>query len=90
MLIEFDDGWELHVRIQIHSMGKRKQPRFSIRHTHAHKQTIRSGEPHHAWLCRDIPFLFRDIVKCQLCDDLMPEELNGSMKLISWSMKNDN
>jgi hypothetical protein len=87
MKLEFDDGWELHVRIHTHSQGTKKQAKYSIRHTHAHKQTLRSGEPHHSWLCRDIPSLLMYVVKCPLCDDMMPEELHGSMKLISWSVK---
>jgi hypothetical protein len=96
MLLDFDDGWELHVRVQIHSMAAgppgKKQARYSIRHTHAnvgHQRTLFSGYLGWEWLCRDVPSLGWDVVKCRVCGDIMPAELHGSMKLISWSVKNE-
>jgi hypothetical protein len=87
MLIEFDDGWELHIRIQIHSMGTKKQPRYSIRHTHAHTLTYMQED----WFCKDIPYLFNlnpnRIDRCRVCDCSLPIEVLGAMKMITWSMK---
>jgi hypothetical protein len=87
--IEFDEGWELHIRIHNHYMAAgppgKKQPRYSIRHTHAHKLTYM--EDGTDWLVRDVPWLFKDMVKCKLCGDKIPEALHGSMRMTTWSMK---
>jgi hypothetical protein len=90
MIIEFDEGWELHIRIRDRATGKQKnQPRYSIRHTHAHKRTLREGNE---WLCKDIPFLLNLLGNgkrycCRQCDDMMPEEMEGAMLMTTWSMK---
>jgi hypothetical protein len=93
MMIEFDKGWELHVRTHIHSTGAggpgKKQARFSIRHLHHDKPTV--VDLGWEWYCRDIPFLLNLNIgqACRACSEPLPDELKGSMKLISWSMKND-
>lgn len=85
MLIEFDGGWQLWAH-QDNLLGESFKCWFSINHIHITHNTSGNYTKVNA-------MNYTENNRCPECGSAMPEEIEGTINLINWSMghlKDDN